>query len=55
MYTLDFDTKFPILLNFLGSLKIVFDKKVRILMMSAKVATLDLLKIKVFGKKVMTS
>ena len=51
MYRLHFDTKLPILLNFLGSLKIVFDKKVRILMMSAKVATPGLLKIKVFWKK----
>ena len=48
MYRLHFDTKLPILLNFLGSLKIVFDKKVRILMMSAKVATPGLLKIKIF-------
>ena len=51
MYRLHFDTKFPILLNFLGSLKIVFDRKVRILMMSAKVATPGLLKIKVFWNK----
>ena len=39
MYRFNFDTKFPILLTFLESLKIVLIKKVRILMMSAKMAT----------------
>ena len=48
MYRLHFDTKFPILLTFLESLKIVLIKKVRILMMSAKMATPVVLKIKVF-------
>ena len=48
MYRLHFDTKFPILLTFRESLKIVLTKKVRILMMSAKMATSGLLKIKVF-------
>ena len=47
MYRLNFDKKFPILLTFLESLKIVI-KKVTILMMSAKMATPGLLKIKVF-------
>ena len=51
MYRLHFDTKFQFLLNFLGSLKIVLIKKVRILMMSAKMATPELLKIKLFCKK----
>ena len=48
MYRLHFETKFPILLTFLESLKIVSIKKVRILMMSAKMATPGLLKIKIF-------
>ena len=39
MYRFNFDTKFPILLTFPESLKIVLIKKVRILMMSAKMAT----------------
>ena len=50
MYRLHFDTKFQFLLNFLGSLKIALIKKVRILMMSGKMATPELLKIKVFWK-----
>ena len=48
MYRLHFDTKFSILLTFLESLKIVLIKIVTILMMSAKMATLCLLKITVF-------
>ena len=48
MYRLNFDKKFPIL--FSKSLKIVI-KKVTILMMSAKMATPGLLKIKVFWNK----
>ena len=48
MYRLHFDTKFLVLLTFLESLKIVLIKKVIILMMSAKMATPGLLKIKVF-------
>ena len=48
MHKLHFDTKLPILLTFLESLKIVLIKKVRILMMSAKTATPDFLKIKLF-------
>ena len=51
MYRLHFETKFPILLTFLESLKIVSIKKVRILMMSAKMATPGLLKIKIFWNK----
>ena len=48
MYRLHFDTKFSILLTFLESLKIVLIKIVTILMMSAKMGTLCLLKITVF-------
>ena len=48
MYRLHFDTKFLILLTFLESLKIVLIKKVTILIMSAKMASPGLLKIKVF-------
>ena len=48
MYRLHFDTKFLILLSFLESSKIVLIKKVKILMMLAKMATLAVLKIKVF-------
>ena len=48
MYRLHFDTKFLILLSFLESSKIVLIKKVTILMMLAKMATLAVLKIKVF-------
>ena len=47
MYRLQFDAKFLILLTFLEYLKIVLIKKVTILMMSAKTATPDLLKITV--------
>ena len=48
MYRMHFDTKFLILLSFLESSKIVLIKKVTILMMLAKMATLAVLKIKVF-------
>ena len=48
MYRLHFDTKFLICLTFLESLKIALLKKVKILMMSAKIATPGLLKVKVF-------
>ena len=48
MYRLQFDTKFPILSTFFESLKIVLIKKVRILMMSAKMAAPGVLEIKVF-------
>ena len=51
MYRLHFDTKFPILLTFLEPLKIVLIKKIGILMMSAKMATPGLLKIKLFWNK----
>ena len=51
MYRLHFDTKFLILLSFLESSKIVLIKKVTILMMLAKMATLAVLKIKVFLNK----
>ena len=47
-YRLHFDTQFLILLSFLESLKIVLINMVRILMMSGKMATLGLPKIKVF-------
>ena len=50
-YRLHFDTQFLILLNFIESLKIVLINMVTILMMSAKMATLGLLKIKVFWNK----
>ena len=46
MYRLHFDTKFIILLTFLESLKIVLIKNVTILMMSEKMATPGLLRIK---------
>ena len=46
MYRLHFDTKFRILLTILESLKIVLIEKVRILMMSAKMSTPGLLKMK---------
>ena len=46
MYRLHFDTKFIIPLTFLESLKIVLIKKVTILMMSEKMATPGLLRIK---------
>ena len=48
MYRLHFDTKFLIILAFLESLRIVLIKKVTSLMMSAKMATPDLLKITIF-------
>ena len=48
MYRLHFDTKLLILLTFLESIKIVLIKKVAILVMSAKMATPGLLKIKIF-------
>ena len=48
MYRLHFDIKFLILLTCLESLNIVLVKKVTILIMSAKIATPDLLEIKVF-------
>ena len=48
MYRLHFGTKFPILLIFLESLKIVLKKKVTTFMMSPKMATPGLLKMKVF-------
>ena len=51
MYRLHFDTKFLILLTFLESLKIALLKKVKILMMPAKIATTGLLKVKIFWYK----
>ena len=51
MYRLHFDTKFLILLTFLELSKIVLTKKVTILMISAKMATPDLLKIMAFWNK----
>ena len=48
MYRLDFETKLLILLTFLESMKIILIKKVAILVMSAKMATPGLLKIKIF-------
>ena len=50
-YVLHFDTQFSILLNFLGSLKIVLITMVTISMMSGKMATPGLLKIKVIWNK----
>ena len=50
-YRLHFGTKFLILLTFLESLKIFFNKLVIILMMLAKVATPGLIKITVFWNK----
>ena len=47
-YRLDFDTQFLILLTFLQSLVIVLINMVTILMMSAKITTPGLLKIRVF-------
>ena len=47
-YRLYFDTLFLILLNFFESLKIFLINMIKILMMSAKVSTLGLFKIKVF-------
>ena len=48
MYRLHFDTKFLILLTFLEFSKTVLTKKVTILMISAKMATPDLLKLMEF-------
>ena len=50
-YRLHFDTSFLVLLTFLEHLKIVLINMVTILMMSAKLATPDFLKIKVFWNK----
>ena len=50
-YRLHFNTKFLILLTFFESLKVVLINMVAILMMSAKLATLGLLKIKIFRNK----
>ena len=50
-YRLHFDTEFLILLIFLKSLKIVSIKVFTILMMSAKMVTIELLKIKLFWNK----
>ena len=47
-----FDTQFLFLLTFLGSLIIVLKNMVTTLMMSSKMATLGLLKIRVFLNKV---
>ena len=47
-YRLHFDTQFRVLLSFLESLKIVLINMVRIWMMSGKMATVDLPKIKFF-------
>ena len=54
-YRLDIDTWFLVLLTYFESLKIFLINMVVILMMSAKMATLGFLKIKVFWNKVMTS
>ena len=51
IYRLHFDTKLLILFTFLESIKIVLIKKVAIMVMSAKMATPGLLKIKIFWKK----
>ena len=48
MYRSHFDTKLLILLTFLESIKIVLIKKVAILVVSAKMTTPGLLKIKIF-------
>ena len=50
-YRFHLDAYFLILLTFLESLMIVLINKVKILMMSAKMATRGVLKIKFFGKK----
>ena len=47
MYRLQFDTKFPILLIFIESLKFFLVKKVTTLMMSAKMAAPGFLKLKI--------
>ena len=48
MHRLHFDTKFLILLTYPESLKIVLIKKVTLLLISAKMAIADLLKLTVF-------
>ena len=48
MYRLHFEAKLLILLTFLESMKIILIKKVATLVMSAKMATPGLLKIKIF-------
>ena len=50
-YRLHIDTSFVVLLTYFESLKISLMNMVAILMMSAKIATLGLLKITVFKKK----
>ena len=50
-YRLEFDGYFLILLNFLESLVISLINMVTILMMSAKITTPDLLKIRIFWNK----
>ena len=50
-YRFHFDTKFQILLNFFASLKVIILNMATILMMSTKMATLGLPKIKVFWNK----
>ena len=54
-YRFHLDRQFLILLTFLETLRIVLINMVAILMMSAKIATAALLKIKFFRKKAMTS
>ena len=48
MHRLHVDTKLIILLTFLESIKIVLIKKIAILVTSAKMATPDFLKVKIF-------
>ena len=48
MHRFHVDTKLTILLTFLESIKIVLIKKIAILVTSAKMATPDLLKVKLF-------
>ena len=50
-YRLQFDTQFLSLLTFLESLKIFLINMIKILVISAKLTTPDLLKIKVFWNK----
>ena len=50
-YRLHFDKQFLILLSFLESLKIVLINVIKILMMSAKLVTTGILKVKVFWNK----
>ena len=54
-YRFHLDTYFLILLTFLASLRTVLINMIKILMMSAKMTTPGLLKIKIFEKKLMTS